>query len=118
MTWSEKIQRADKLVKGLGVCQMWGLGARVDRQGPSFCRRGSGAQLSSGDSTSLYLLSINQFLLSVLKRLGEAFINVSQAMVVPHSPLLLSLLGRASEKEQIVYLEGVRSEAVRKLLLL
>ena len=33
-------------------------------------------------------------------------------------PLLLTLLGRASEKEQIVYLEGVTSEAVRKLLLL
>ena len=45
---------------GLGVCQMWGLGARVDRQGPSFCRRGSGTQLSSGDSTSLNVpLSIN-----------------------------------------------------------
>ena len=54
----------------------------------------------------------------MLKRIGDAFIHVSQAMVVPHSPLLLTLLGRASEKEQIVYLEGVTSEAVRKLLLL
>ena len=39
-------------------------------------------------------------------------------MVVPHSPLLLALLVRANEKEQIVYLEGVTSEAVRNLLLL
>ena len=47
---------------------MWGLGARVDGQGPSFCRRGGGAQLSSGESTSLNVpLSINQFLLSVKK---------------------------------------------------
>ena len=48
----------------------------------------------------------------------EAPIHVSQAMVVPHSPLLLALLGRANEKEQIVYLERVTSEAVRMLLLL
>ena len=44
--------------------------------------------------------------------------RLSQAMVVPHSPLLLALLGRANEKEQIVYLEGVTSEAVRQLLML
>ena len=54
----------------------------------------------------------------MLKIIGQMFIHVSQAMVVPHSPLLLALLGRANEKEQIVYLEGVTSEAVRQLLML
>ena len=54
----------------------------------------------------------------MLERIEEVLTCVVRAMVVPHSPLLLTLLGRASEKEQIVYLEGVTSEAVRKLLML
>ena len=40
-----------------------------------------------------------------------------KAMVVPHSPFLLALLGRVNEKEQTVYLEGVTSAAVSCLLM-
>ena len=53
MSCSKKWPTVDKLVKQL---KMWGLGPRVDKQGSSFCRRGSGAQLSSGRSMSSYLL--------------------------------------------------------------
>ena len=41
----EAAQDGDRLSE-LGVCQMWGLGPRVDKQGSSFCRRGSGVQLN------------------------------------------------------------------------
>ena len=40
-----------------------------------------------------------------------------KAMVVPHSPFLLTLLGRVNEKEQTVYLEGVTSSAVSFLFM-
>ena len=43
-------------------------------------------------------------------------ICVVQAIVVQYSLVLLALLGRANEKEQIVYLEGVTSAAVRNIL--
>ena len=55
-------------------------------------------------------------MLEVLQRIEEALTCVVQAIVVPHSPLLLALLGRANENELIVYLEGVTSAAVRNLL--
>jgi len=43
-------------------------------------------------------------------------LSYHQAMVVPHSPFLLTLLGRVNEKEQTVYLEGVTSSAVMALM--
>ena len=77
------LQDGDGL-SGLGVCQMWGLGARVDRQGPSFCRRGSGAQLSSGESTSLNVpLSINQFWLRELEKRLYMFLR-RWSFHIPH----------------------------------
>ena len=125
MTWSEKLQRADKLVKQFKMA----MGSRD----LVFVRCGDLAQELTGRDLHFVVegvvLSYHQVRINVFKctfinrsilteRIGETFIHVSQAMVVPHSPLLLALLGRANEKEQIVYLEGVTSEAVRNLLLL
>ena len=39
-----------------------------------------------------------------------------QAMVVPHSPFLLALLGRANDRVQTVHLEGVTAAAVVALM--
>jgi len=47
---------------------------------------------------------------------GDVVLSYHQAMVVPHSPFLLALLGRVNERVQTVYLEGVTAAAVVALM--
>lgn len=47
---------------------------------------------------------------------GDVVLRYHQAMVVPHSPFLLALLGRVNERVQTVHLEGVTAAAVVALM--
>ena len=47
---------------------------------------------------------------------GDVVLSYHQAMVVPHSPFLLALLGRVKERVQTIHLEGVTAAAVVALM--